>query len=74
MRAFDDLAISSKDYENAAKIYNESPKNGIQSFRIDYLICSVARSNNIRIFTTDKDFLNYSKIIELKLHQVRKEI
>ena len=68
------MAISSKDYENAAKIYNESPKNGTQGTRIDYLICSVARSNNIRIFTTDKDFLNYSKIIELKLHQVRKEI
>ncbi|MDC7233249.1 MAG: PIN domain-containing protein [Spirochaetales bacterium] len=74
MRAFDDLAISSQDYENAAKVYNECRKNGIQGSQIDYLICSVARSNNISIFTTDKDFLNYSKIIEIMLHQVRKEL
>ena len=74
MRSFDDLEISSTDYENAAKIYNECRKKGIQGSQIDYLICSVARANNISIFTTDKDFNNYNKIIELKLHQVRKEI
>ncbi len=74
MRAFDDLVITSQNYENAAKIYNDCRKNGIKGSQIDYLICSVAKSNNISIFTTDKDFSNYNKIIELKLHLVRKEI
>lgn len=73
MRAFDDLIITPQDYENAAKIYNDCRKNGIQGSQVDYLICSVARSNNISIFSTDKDFNNYNQIIELKLHQVRKE-
>ena len=74
MRAFDDLPISSQDYENAARIYNKCHKNGIQGSQIDYLICSVAMSNNISIFTTAKDFLNNSKRIELMQHQVRIEI
>ncbi len=74
MRAFDDLPISSQEYENAAKNYNKCRKNGIQGSQIDYLICSVAKSNNISIFTTAKDFLNNSKRIELMQHQVRIEI
>jgi predicted nucleic acid-binding protein len=74
MRAFDDLVITTQDYEYAAKIYNDCRKNGIQGSQVDYLICSVAESNNISIFSTDKDFTNYNQVIELKLHQVRKEI
>ena len=73
MRAFDDLSVTSRDYEAAAKIYNDCRKNGIQGSQIDYLICSIAMSNNISIFTTDKDFVSYSKIVNLKLHQIRKE-
>jgi predicted nucleic acid-binding protein len=74
MRAFDNLDISSTDYEDAAIIYNECRKKGIQGSQIDYLICSVAKANNVSIFTTDKDFENYNKIIGLKLHKVREEI
>ena len=73
MRSFEDIHISSEEYENAAKIYNDCRKKGIQGSQIDYLICSVARSNNLSIFTTDKDFENYSKIIKIKIHQIRDE-
>lgn len=74
MRAFEDLEIRTEDYENAAEIYNECRKNGIQSSQIDYLICSVAKNHDISIFTTDNDFANYKEIIDLKLHKIREEI
>ena len=73
MRSFEDIDILSHEYENAGKIYNDCRKKGIQGSQVDYLICSVARSNNLSIFTTDKDFENYRKIIKFKIHQVREE-
>lgn len=74
MRSLDDLEISTNDFENAAKIYNDCRKKGIQGSQVDYLICAIARVNNISIFTTDKDFSNYNKIVGLKIHKVREEI
>lgn len=74
MRAFDDLEISKKDYEDAAEIYNNCRKIGIQGSHIDYLICSVAMNNKISIFTTDKDFDNYSKVVNLKIHNIREDL
>ena len=73
MRAFDDLEILPEDYENAAEIYNKCRRNGIQGFQVDCLICSVAKNNNLSIYTTDKDFDNYKEIINLKLHNIREE-
>ena len=74
MRAFDDLEMKSLDYETAAEMYNKCRKNGIQGSQTDYLICSVARNNDFSIFTTDKDFRNYRKITDFKLHNIRDEI
>ena len=74
MRAFDDIGIKPTDYESAAEISNECRRNGIQGSHIDYLICSVAKNNDLSIFTTDKDFENYKKVIDLKLHNIREEI
>lgn len=68
---FEDINISTEDYEIAAQFYNLCKQKGIQGSFIDYLICSVASNNDFAIFTTDKDFDNYSKIIELKLHKTR---
>ncbi len=74
LRAFEDTEILSGDYEDAAEIYNECRRNGIQGSQIDYLICSHAKNNNISIFTTDRDFENYQKIIDIKLHKIREEL
>ena len=74
MRAFDDIEATTLDYERAAEIHNTCRRKGIQGSHIDYLICSVAQSNNYSIFTTDKDFEGYKNIIDLKLHTIREEI
>ncbi len=74
LRAFDNLRLQVKDYEKAAEIFNTCRRNGVQGSHIDFLICAVAMNNEINIFTTDKDFENYKKYINIKLHATRKEL
>jgi len=74
LSSFEDLKITRKDYEKAAEISNICRKKGIQGSHTDFLISSFAINNNIKIFTTDKDFNHYKKIVEeIKLHSVRKD-
>ena len=70
--AFDDLPIASADYEEAARAFNACRKNGVQGSHIDFLICAVALRNSTAVFTTDKDFTNYAKHLDLELHKPRK--
>ena len=74
LRAFDDLTLKVEDYEKAAEIFNTCRKNGVQGSHIDFLICAAAINNEISIFTTDKDFENYKKYINIKLHTTRDEL
>jgi predicted nucleic acid-binding protein len=67
---FEDYQIQTKEYELAAQYYNECRRNGIQGSHIDYLICAVAVSNQMKIFTLDKDFDNYKIIIPIELEKI----
>jgi len=69
LQAFDDLPITSQDYELAAEFYSTCRKNGVQGSHIDFLICTVTHRNRLLIFTTDKDFERYSKFIDLNFHK-----
>lgn len=72
VQAFDDIKINQSDYELAAEFYNICRKKGIQGSQIDYLICAVANRLSYSIFTLDKDFEQYGKILDIKLHKPRK--
>jgi len=74
IKAFEDVSIETEDYEKAAEINNVCRSNGIQGSHIDFLIAATAMKRNIAIFTIDKDFQNYSKIVEIKLHKIRNDI
>ena len=74
LQAFEDLAIPKEDYEKAAELSNQCRNSGIQGSHTDFLICAVAEMHDLSIFTTDKDFKNYSAVIDLRLHDVRDEI
>ncbi len=65
---FDNTAIEDSDYELAAEFSNRCRKEGIQGSHIDFLICAVARKRDVAIFTTDKDFDHYKKVIPVKLY------
>lgn len=67
---FENTPILDSDYESAAELCNRCRKKGIQGSHIDFLICAVARRLDVPIFTTDKDFSNYRKIISIRLHQI----
>lgn len=64
---FPDIALEEKDYEQAAEYFNSCQKKGIQGSNTDFLICSIANRLEIPIFTLDKDFGNFQKILKIKL-------
>ena len=72
LAAFDDLPIISGDYEEAARLFNLCRRKGVQGSHVDFLICAVAMRHSSAVFTTDKDFVNYSKHIYLAIHKPRK--
>jgi predicted nucleic acid-binding protein len=71
LKPFEDLPILREDYELAADFYNQCRKNGIQGSHIDFLICAFAHNHRLDIFTTDKDFIQYSKHINISLYKSR---
>lgn len=73
LKAFDDYFIDQIDYELAADFYNICRKNGVQGSHVDFLICSTANNHKLSIFTTDKDFENYSSYIDISIHSARKK-
>jgi hypothetical protein len=68
LRIFPDLAIVADDYEEAASYYNQCRAKGIQGSSTDFLICAVAVRNELSIFTDDRDFFDYQKILPIRLY------
>jgi len=67
---FEDLLITTLDYETAARFYNICRSHGVQGSHIDFLICAVAANHNLLIFTTDQDFEYYAKYLSIRLFNV----
>jgi len=64
---FDDLPITTHDYETAARYYNICRKHGVQGSHIDFLICAVAGNNDLLIYTTDQDFQRFAEYLPIRL-------
>jgi predicted nucleic acid-binding protein len=71
LRSFPDLELEPSDYEAAAAVFNRCRERGIQGSNTDFLICSVALRRRLSIYTTDKDFVGYARVLELELHKAR---
>ncbi len=69
LSVFRDWPLETRDYELAAKYFNDCRKHGIQGSHIDYLICSVASNNNFSILTLDDDFTLYQKHTNILLER-----
>lgn len=69
LRAFPDIALSTADYEQAARHFNQCRAKGIQGSNTDFLICATARRRGLAILTTDGDFEAYSRILDVRLYQ-----
>lgn len=69
LESFPDLPILTEDYVTAARYFNLCRSKGVQGSNTDFLICSIAVRNKFSIFTTDKDFELFSKLLPILLHQ-----
>ena len=67
---FENTPIIDTDYELASEFSNKCRKKGVQGSHIDFLICAVANRIDIPIFTNDRDFEYYQKIIPIKLFKI----
>jgi predicted nucleic acid-binding protein len=68
LSGFSNLQLNEDDYIIAAQFYNRCRSKGIQGSNTDFLICAVSVNHNLGIFTTDLDFLHYSKHLPITLH------
>ena len=68
LRAFEEPGIEVLDYEEAARMHNRCRSRGIAGSAIDFLICAVAKRRDWHIFTTDRDFERYGRVLGLRLY------
>jgi predicted nucleic acid-binding protein len=68
LRAFDDPQLRTEDYEEAARMSNLCRARGIAGSPVDFLICAAAHLRNWQVFTTDRDFARYGKVLPLRLY------
>jgi hypothetical protein len=55
-------------YELAAYFFNTCRSRGIQGSNTDFLICAVASRRSISIFSIDRDFGAYEKMLDIRRH------
>jgi predicted nucleic acid-binding protein len=67
LRAFPDADLIEDDYEEAARMYNVCRDRGISGSATDLLLCAVASRRRWQIFTTDRDFQHYARILDVEL-------
>lgn len=70
LRAFDEPKLEAADYEMAAEMHNQCRSRGIAGSAIDFLICAVAQRRQWQVFTTDRDFDAYRKVLAMRLYPV----
>ena len=70
LQAFPDIPIETADYERAALCFNQCRARGIQGSNTDYLICALALRLDVPVFSVDRDFTRYARILHVRLHTV----
>lgn len=71
LRDFVDEPVTLLDYEEAARFYNTCRSRGIAGTHVDLLVCAVAYSRDLEIFTIDDDFRRYAEHLPIALHSPR---
>ena len=69
LSAFVDEPLETRDFEFAGRFFKRCRARGVQGTHTNFLICAVGFARDIPIFTTDKDFLSYSRVLPIRLHQ-----
>jgi predicted nucleic acid-binding protein len=64
---FPNADVDERDYEEAARISNMCRRAGVAGTPVDMLICSVSLRHDWEIFTTDRDFAQYRRVVHVRL-------
>jgi predicted nucleic acid-binding protein len=67
LRAFEDVALTANDYEEAAAMSNTCRQSGIAASPVDTLICAAGQRRGWEVFTTDRDFVRYRRVLPIQL-------
>jgi predicted nucleic acid-binding protein len=70
LRLYEETTLVINDFEEAARMSNECRRRGIAGSPVDFLLCAVAERHHWQIFTTDRDFEHYHRVLGLKLFPV----
>jgi predicted nucleic acid-binding protein len=70
LKCFPNEPVLDIDYEVAAEYSNFCRSKGIQGSHTDFLICAVSVRAKLKIFTSDKDFINYAKRVPILIYEV----
>lgn len=68
LRSFEDIPLSTEVHELAASYFNLCRAKGIQGSHIDFLICAVAATHQLEIYTLDEDFNLYADHLPIQLY------
>ncbi len=68
LRAFDEPRLDVRDYEEAACINIQCRARGIAGSAVDFLICAIAQRRSWQVFTADRDFERYAKVLGVGLY------
>jgi predicted nucleic acid-binding protein len=69
LRGFRNVELNESDYEEAARAANRCLRRGITGSNADLLMCAIAIRHDWQIFTTDRDFKHYEKVLPIQLFQ-----
>ena len=72
LSVFPDLSLPNSVYEEAARYYNLSRRNGIQGSNTDFLICAAAVHFHLPILTMDQDFQHFQQCFSVELYALRR--
>jgi predicted nucleic acid-binding protein len=70
LRLYEETTLTTNDFEEAARMSNECRRRGIAGSPVDFLLCAVAERHQWQIFTTDRDFAHYRRILGLTLFSI----
>jgi predicted nucleic acid-binding protein len=70
LRLYEETTLVTADFEEAARMSNDCRQRGITGSPVDFLLCAVAERHQWQIFTTDRDFDHYRRVIGLTLFSI----
>ena len=71
LRGFENVKLETGDYEEAAHMNHQCRGHGVAGSATDFLTCAVAHQRGWQIFTSDRDFEHYAKVLPIKVYTPR---